>query len=70
MAEAESAIETCEQQVQRLGWLSADPALARDGEQMRAIELERRGHQERLATLYGEWEGLGAQIEALEAMDA
>ncbi len=66
VSEAESPIESGEQEVERLGWLSADPALARDGGRMREIELERRSHQERLALLYSEWESLSAQIEALE----
>jgi ATP-binding cassette subfamily F protein 3 len=68
--DAETAIEADEQELERLGWLSADPALTRDGERMRDLQKDRRGLEERLPTLYSEWETLTAQIEELERLDS
>ena len=69
VAEAERVIEAAEQEIERLGWLSADPDLARDGVRMRELELGRRAERARLDEQYGEWERLSAQIEALEQLD-
>jgi len=69
VADAERVIETAEQEVERLAWLSADPGLARNGERMRELELDRRAERARLDEQYGEWERLSAEIEALDQLD-
>ena len=45
-------------------WRVADPAVYRDGEQMRALEAERVAQQAALDALYREWT---AQAEHAEA---
>ena len=67
--ELEQEIEAGEQEVEQLGWLSADPSLVRDGEGRRELELRRRAARERLDELYGEWERLSGELDALAQTD-
>ena len=52
--------------LERLGLETADPAVARDGERMRAIQSERRETESRLRDLYREWERTSAEVQGLE----
>ena len=66
----EEAIESTEAKLERVGWLSGDPAVARDGERMRALREERAALETTLEGLYSDWERIGAEIEALERPDS
>ena len=66
LGEVESAVDAGEKEIERLGWLAAEPEAAKDGARQRELELARRAEQEKLDALYGEWEALSAQVEALE----
>ena len=63
------AIETSEAELERIGWLAADPAVSRDGERMRALAAERQALEARLAVLYSDWERASIEIEAVEDRD-
>jgi ATP-binding cassette subfamily F protein 3 len=65
-AEIESEIAGAEVSLEKLGWLAADPAVARDGERMRALAGERSALEERIGELYAEWERVATQIEEAE----
>jgi ATP-binding cassette subfamily F protein 3 len=67
--QVERKVEAAEQELERLGWLSADPALVRDGERMREIELSRRAARGQLDELYTEWERLSGELDALAQVD-
>jgi ATP-binding cassette subfamily F protein 3 len=60
----EAEITEREQAIEALRWRVADPAVYRDGEQMRALEAERVSQQAALDALYREWT---AQAEHAEA---
>ncbi len=62
----ESEIETAEVEIERLGWQTADPDVARDGDRMRALALERVERRAALARLYSEWERVQAEIDSTE----
>jgi predicted nuclease with TOPRIM domain len=62
----ETSIAEAESQIERLDWLSADPAIARNGERMRELAAERAALEERREALYREWEDVAAEIEAVE----
>jgi ATP-binding cassette subfamily F protein 3 len=64
--QVETSIAEAESQIERLDWLSADPAIARDGERMRELAAERAALEERREALYREWEDVAAEIEAVE----
>jgi len=59
----EREIESLEAAIARLDWLAADPEIAKDGERMREIAAERRGHKEKLDALYPEWERISADAD-------
>jgi ATP-binding cassette subfamily F protein 3 len=62
-ADLEEQIVETEKEVERLGLQSADPVVARDGDRMRSLELERRALESRLPELYAEWERKSAELE-------
>jgi hypothetical protein len=62
--EVERAIEAAEAERERLAWLCADPAVARDGDRMRALDGERRALEERIRALYMDWERAAGELEA------
>jgi ATP-binding cassette subfamily F protein 3 len=64
--ELERDIEASEAELERIGWLAADPAVARDGERMRALAGERQTLEAKLAVLYSDWERTSTEIEAVE----
>ena len=64
--ELEESIMSLERSLERLGLETADPAVARDGERMRAIQSERRETDSRLQDLYREWERTSAEVQGLE----
>ncbi len=63
-AAIEREIEQAEAERERLGWLYADPAVARDGDRMRALDAERRALEERLTALYADWESAASDLES------
>ena len=69
VSSSEAAIERAEAELERLGWLMAEPEMARDGERLREIELERRAQEEALARHYAEWERLAAELEEVDSAD-
>jgi len=64
LARIEAEISEREQAIEALRWRAADPVVYRDGEQMRALEVERAAQQAALDALYREWT---AQAEHAEA---
>jgi ATP-binding cassette subfamily F protein 3 len=56
LAEIEAAIETAEKELQALEAQLVDPALASDYEALAGLGVAHAAAEERLATLYGEWE--------------
>jgi ATP-binding cassette subfamily F protein 3 len=64
LARIEAEITEREQAIEALRWRVADPAVYRDGEQMRALESERVAQQAALDALYRDWT---AQAEHAEA---
>ena len=66
-AEIETRIEAAEASLQEIDGLFAQPGLARDGERMRELQLQRRDLLERAAELYAEWERIGERVAELEA---
>jgi ATP-binding cassette subfamily F protein 3 len=66
----EAAILEKESALEALGWRLADPAVHRDGEQVRALEAERGGLRDAIAALYRQWEEAATQLEALEEDEA
>jgi ATP-binding cassette subfamily F protein 3 len=64
--QVETSIAEAESQIERLDWLSADPAVARDGARVRELAAERAALQELRQDLYREWEEVSAEIEAVE----
>jgi ATP-binding cassette subfamily F protein 3 len=66
LARIEAEIGEREKSLEALRWRAADPAVYRDGEQMRALEADRVAEQAVLDALYREWT---AQAEEAEAND-
>ena len=66
LAEVERQIHELEERVRRLGEALGDPALYADGEQARAVALERKGAEEQVAWLLREWEDLSTTLAAHE----
>lgn len=62
---AESEIERLEAELERLGWLCADPEVARDGDRLREIQAERQKLQAELDGQYANWERSTAELETL-----
>jgi ATP-binding cassette subfamily F protein 3 len=65
-AELELEIVDAETEVEQLGLASADPAIARDGDRMRDLELRRREVAARVPDLYAEWERSAAELEVAQ----
>jgi len=59
----EQRIEAAEAEREKLDWLAADPAVAKDGERMKALAEERAGRQAEIRALYEEWEAKSAELE-------
>jgi ATP-binding cassette subfamily F protein 3 len=59
----EAEIESTESELERNGWLSAEPGTASDGERMRALSEERQGLEATLAQLYADWEQTHVELE-------
>jgi ATP-binding cassette subfamily F protein 3 len=66
LAELEAQILAKEKALETLSLRQGDPAVYRDGQQMRALEVERRDTQAVIDGLYRDWEKLAAEIEVLE----
>jgi len=66
IATIEADILARENALEQLGWRLGDPAVYKDGEQVRAIEAERAEAKRAIDALYREWERLAAEIEALD----
>jgi prefoldin subunit 5 len=66
VSEIESSIKTTEGEIEAIDWKSADPEIARDGEQMRGLQHARSDHRQSLDNLYREWEQVSSEIEAAE----
>ncbi|NRA04275.1 MAG: ATP-binding cassette domain-containing protein [Myxococcales bacterium] len=65
-SELEEDIVSLERGLEELGLETADPAVARDADRMRAIQNQRREREARLRQLYREWEQTSAEIQGLE----
>lgn len=66
-AELEGRIVECEARLEALALALSDPALMRDGERLRRLELERRERAAELPDLYARWEETVLELEAAEA---
>jgi len=66
LAATETELEAAESGLGALDERLADPAVYRDGDQVRAIEAERNQLQGEIDRLYREWERLGAEVEAAD----
>jgi len=66
LTRAEESILERESALEALTWRMADPAVHRDGERVRALETERAALRVEIDALYREWEGLAAELAALE----
>ena len=62
----EADILAQESALEALGWKLSDPAVYKDGDQMRALEAERAAAKTAIDALYREWERLAAELEALD----
>jgi len=63
LARAEQSILERESALEALTWRMADPAVHRDGERMRALEVERVALRAEVDALYKEWESIAAELE-------
>ena len=66
LTRAEESILERETALEALGWRMADPTVHRDGERLRGLEAERAALRLEIEALYKEWEGLAAELAALE----
>ncbi|HVP30597.1 MAG TPA: ABC-F family ATP-binding cassette domain-containing protein [Myxococcota bacterium] len=66
IAALEADILARENALEELGWRLGDPAVYKDGAQVRALEVERGEAKRAVEALYREWERLAAELEALE----
>jgi hypothetical protein len=64
LARIEAEIGEREKAIEALRWRGGDPAVYRDGEQMRALEAERVAEQAALDALYRQWTEQAEQAEA------
>ncbi len=62
----EASIEEHESAHEKLGWRMGDPEVARDPDQLTALQGEREALESIIAESYDEWERLGAELSALE----
>ncbi len=62
LGEVEAQIAALEERLRDLGEALADPGLYTDGERVRAIALERKSAEERVAWLLREWEELSEAV--------
>jgi ATP-binding cassette subfamily F protein 3 len=63
LARLEAEIGEREQALEALRWRAADPAVYRDGEQMRAVEADRAAQQTALDALYRAWAEQAEEVE-------
>jgi ATP-binding cassette subfamily F protein 3 len=70
LTRAEESILERETALEALGWRMADPTVHRDGERVRSLEAERAALRLEIEALYKEWEGLAAELAALEPSEA
>ena len=70
LAKLEAEILERETAAEQLAWRLGDPEVARDGEQVRALEAERQALRDAIAAHYRDWERLAAEIEALAEAEA
>jgi ATP-binding cassette subfamily F protein 3 len=66
LGEVEAQIAALEERLRALGEALADPGLYTDGERVRAIALERKSAEEKVAWLLREWEELSEAVGADE----
>ncbi len=66
LEEVEGQIHALEARLDQLGRALADPALYADGERARAVALERKSAEERVAWLLREWEALSEALTTHE----
>jgi len=59
----EQKIEAAEAERTKLDWLAADPNVARDGDQMKALAEQRAARQAEIHALYEQWEAKSAELE-------
>jgi ATP-binding cassette subfamily F protein 3 len=64
LAKLEAEIAEREQALEALRWRAADPAVYRDGDQMRALEADRVAQQAALDALYRDWTARAEEAEA------
>jgi len=62
----ETEIAGGERSLEEIGLRLGDPAVYKDGERARALEVERAAAKEAVDALYREWERLAAEVEALD----
>jgi hypothetical protein len=62
----EGQIHALEARLDELGRALADPGLYADGERARAVALERKSAEERVAWLLREWEALSESLATHE----
>lgn len=63
----EGRIVECEARLEALAHALADPALMRDGERLRRLELERREQAAGLPDIYAHWERAALELEEAES---
>ena len=64
--ELEASIEATEEQIEAFDWKTADPGIARDGQQMRELGAARRERERALTELFRDWERASVEFEAAE----
>ncbi len=64
VARLEEQIESAESALERIGWLTADPEVVRDGERMRALSIERSELEAERDRLYRDWESVAAELDS------
>jgi ATP-binding cassette subfamily F protein 3 len=68
LAQLEGEIAEKEKAIEAVGWQLAEPEVYKDGDRMRALDAERTAAKAAVDALYREWERLGAELEALDAV--
>jgi ATP-binding cassette subfamily F protein 3 len=68
LSSLEEEILAKEKALEALNFRQSDPAVYRDGEQMRAIEAERGETRAAIDVLYRDWERIAAELEVLEGV--
>jgi ATP-binding cassette subfamily F protein 3 len=65
----EQEITAFESDLEALGWRLGDPEIHRNGDAVRALEVERETLRSALAERYRDWERGAAEVEVLESED-